>query len=319
MSFRRILQSTFFLFFIFNITCSGSTVESVKVAFLGDQGLGEDSVLVLQLVADENADAVIHLGDFDYVDDPAAWDDQINGVLGEGFPYFSVIGNHDRAAWETTESLTGYQDTISNRLESLADATCSGDVGLDSVCEFKGVTFVFSGIGTLGNDADHLVYLENQLASSTTVWKVCAWHKNHRLMQVGDKSTEVVMAAYDLCRSYGAIIATGHEHSYARTHLLSSFENQTVVSSESDLVLSEGQSFAFVSGLGGRPVRAQNDELAANTWWGAVYTATQNATHGALFCEFNANGQLGQGECYFKNVDGERVDEFSLSSSLSFE
>src|SRR3990172_10629401 len=44
------------------------------IAFFGDQGLGGDAEAVLRLIRDEGADAVLHLGDFDYHDDPAAWD-----------------------------------------------------------------------------------------------------------------------------------------------------------------------------------------------------------------------------------------------------
>ena len=42
---------------------------------------------------------MIHLGDFDYDDDPEAWDSLISEVLGEDFPYFAAIGNHDEDVW----------------------------------------------------------------------------------------------------------------------------------------------------------------------------------------------------------------------------
>src|SRR3990172_65044 len=67
------------------------------IAFLGDQGLGGDAEAVLRLIRDEGADAVMHLGDFDYHDDPAAWDAQIDTILGPDFPYFASAGNHDEA------------------------------------------------------------------------------------------------------------------------------------------------------------------------------------------------------------------------------
>src|SRR5262245_14646482 len=66
-----------------------------KIAFLGDQGLGGDAEAVLRLVRDEGAEAVLHLGDFDYADDPAAWEARIDSVLGHEFPYFALVGNHD--------------------------------------------------------------------------------------------------------------------------------------------------------------------------------------------------------------------------------
>lgn len=62
--------------------------ENFKVAFVGDQGLGENARAVLQLIKDENADMVLHQGDFDYKDDQENWDQQINDVLGPNFPLF---------------------------------------------------------------------------------------------------------------------------------------------------------------------------------------------------------------------------------------
>ncbi len=56
---------------------------------------------------------VLHQGDFDYKDDPDAWDQRINLVLGPDFPYFASIGNHDFAFWPA-----GIRD--SGRLESLS-------------------------------------------------------------------------------------------------------------------------------------------------------------------------------------------------------
>ncbi|MEN8161266.1 MAG: hypothetical protein ABFS41_14435, partial [Myxococcota bacterium] len=77
---------------LFAAPASAARPEPVKIAFIGDQGLGPDPEAVLQLILDEGADAVVHSGDFDYENDPAAWDDQINGILGEEFPYFASVG-----------------------------------------------------------------------------------------------------------------------------------------------------------------------------------------------------------------------------------
>ncbi len=46
-----------------------------KVAFIADQGLGKNSVAVLNLIKKEQADLVVHMGDFDYEDSPEQWDD----------------------------------------------------------------------------------------------------------------------------------------------------------------------------------------------------------------------------------------------------
>src|SRR5688500_4529419 len=46
-----------------------ATEPELKVAFIGDSGYGTGLTSVLNLVAAEDADILIHLGDFDYVYD----------------------------------------------------------------------------------------------------------------------------------------------------------------------------------------------------------------------------------------------------------
>ncbi len=141
-------------------------------------------------------------------------------------------------------------------------------------------------------------------------------------MQVGGKSDETGWGVYEESRRGGAIIATAHEHSYSRTHLMSSMEQQIVASTENTLVLEdddpatpgdEGRSFAFVAGLGGRGIR--NQELSGS-WWASIYTSTQGARHGALFGVFNLGGDPRLAYFYLKNVDGVVVDEFFVRSTL---
>lgn len=281
----------------------------VKVAFIGDQGSGSGATSVLELIRDEEADMVLHQGDFDYKDDPDLWMQQIDNVLGPEFPYFASVGNHDLVAWE------GYQLKLESRLNNIKGANCTGDLGVNSACTYKGIFFVLSGVGTLGSN--HIEYLRNELTFSNAYWKICSWHKNQRLMQVGAKSDEVGWEAYETCRLAGAIVATGHEHSYSRTHLMSSFEFQTIASNSNHLILSEGESFAFVSGLGGHSIRPQVDYLGSNPWWASVYTSDESANYGALFCSFNLNSNENEASCYFKDIDGNIVDSFTIFRQLN--
>ncbi len=187
-----------------------SEVSEVKIAFIGDQGLGENAQAVLLLMQSEGADVVFHQGDFDYTDDPDAWDNQINEILGEDFPYLASIGNHDETEWE------GYQTN-------------------------------------------------------------------------------------------------------SRTYLMEDLENQVISSTSNNLVLEKGKTFVFVSGLGGNSIREEDDELALNPWWASVYTETQGADYGALFCTFNVDQMEGEGNCYFKDINGNIPDEFTLTSEVNAE
>lgn len=281
----------------------------VKIAFIGDQGAGSSATSVLELIRDEGTDMVLHQGDFDYNDDPDLWIQQIDNVLGPTFPYFASVGNHDLVAWE------GYQLKLESRLNNIEGAICTGDLGVNSACTYKGIFFILSGVGTLGSN--HIEYLRNNLTFSNANWKICSWHKNQRLMQVGGKPDEVGWETYETCRLSGAIVATGHEHSYSRTHLMSSFEFQTIASNSNHLILSKGKSFAFVSGLGGQSIRPQVDYLGSNPWWASVYTSDENANYGALFCSFNLNGNKNEAACYFKDIAGNVIDSFTIYSQLN--
>ena len=310
-----------------------ATQENFKVAFIGDQGLGKNARAVLHLIKDENADMVLHQGDFDYEDDPEKWNQQINEVLGQDFPYFASIGNHDLDAWQQ------YQKNLQARLDKIEGAECIGDLGVSSTCTYKGLFFILSGVGTKGygypkNLSEAIpwrlrywatalpsqflygLYIKRQLAQDNSIWRICSWHKNQRLMQVGDKLDETGWGVYEECRKGGAIIATGHEHSYSRTYLMENFEEQIVASTLNTLEIEKGRTFAFVSGLGGRSMRDQVDELASSPWWASVYTATQDANYGALFCIFNVNGTKNKAHCYFKDIDGNIPDEFDIVSEV---
>jgi K319L-like, PKD domain len=143
-----------------------------------------------------------------------------------------------------------------------------------------------------------------------------------QLMQVGGKSDETGWDVYEESRKGGAIVATGHDHSYARTHLLSSFQNQTVASTSNTLILAsdnpstpsdEGRSFAFVSGLGGAGIYSQT---RTGAWWASIYSSTQGAAYGALFGVFNYQGNPRLAHFYFKNINGTIVDNFYVQSTV---
>ncbi len=277
---------------------------NVTVAYFGDQGFGEHARAVLALVRAEHADLAVHVGDFEYRSCPECWENQINEMLGSQFPYLAVVGNHDVDEWP------GYQRLLADRVARARAIRCTGDLGVKSVCTFRGLTFVLSGIGTLG--AEHVPYLRSTLRARNDPWTICAWHKNQELMQVGHKHDEVGWEAYELCRKEGAMIVNGHEHSYSRTFLMESFARQEIADIEPTLRLAPGKSFVAVTGLGGMSIREQNDELASNPWWATVFTKTQDANYGALFCTYRVDGDPNRASCFFKTIDGRVVDTFGI-------
>src|SRR3989304_7653206 len=151
--------------------------QPVKVAFIGDQGLGPSSVAALQLIQNEGADLVIHSGDFDYADDPDAWDSQITSVLGASFPYLASIGNHD------TCCTAAYAAKVQARVDVDPDLTCEIAPGESlapgSTCTFRGLYIVLTGPGATGDgDTVYAPYTSSQLAATDAIWRICSWHKN---------------------------------------------------------------------------------------------------------------------------------------------
>ena len=294
---------------------AAKTPGNFMIAFIGDQGPKANALAVLALIKNEWANAIVHSGDFDYEDNPAAWEAQINNIRGDDFPYFASVGNHDDESFYISG---GYQDLLEARMNRLG-ITWDGDLGVQSSFVYKGIFFVLTAPGVFGSS--HAEYIRGRLAADNSIWRISSWHKNMRRMQVGGKSNDTGWEVYEESRKGGAIIATAHEHSYSRTHLLSSCRNQTVASTSDTLALSadspetledEGRTFVFVSGLGGKSIR---DQELAGDWWACIYTSTQNAKYGALFGVLNYKGREGLAKFYFKNIEGVVVDEFYVKTN----
>jgi hypothetical protein len=290
-----------------------STPPNFRVAFLGDQGLEASSRAVLSLVKAEGAQALLILGDFDYEDNPNAWDAMLNQQLGAGFPVFAVVGNHDEERWPQ------YRAKLSDRLAKIAGANCSGDYGVNAACSYQGLFFILSGAGSLGSG--HAGFIRERLAGDDSVWSVCAWHKNQEALQLGEKDDETGWDVYEQCRVGGAIIATAHEHSYQRTKTLSNTRSQAVDqawSSPAQLRVGGGSTFVFVSGLGGRSIREQarcqpvSAPYGCSGIWASIYTEDQNANYGALFIDFHVDGDPRKARGYFKNIRGQTIDSFTI-------
>ena len=301
------------------------TDADLRVAVIGDQSISEGAIAVLNLIKDEGADMVLHQGDLDYIDDPDAWDSMISNVLGDDFPYFATVGGHDIIKWNE------YQSLLYDRLNKIPDAECIGDLGIKSSCTYKGLFFILvsPSIQLLDRDVSgYDSFIENQLNNNDHIWRVCSWARNMESMQVGDKGDATGWEVYNKCRDGGAIIATGHSHSYARTKTLIDMEKQIVDTQwpePNNLRVKEGATFVFVSAIGGHPNLAEDIPIqtrclpttypyGCNGEWASIYTASQDATYGALFCTFNVDGQPNKAHCYFKNIDGVVIDEFTITS-----
>ena len=301
----------------------GETAPGLKVAFFGDQGIRPTARAVLAMVLREHADAVIHLGDFAYDDGtPAQWEAQLQSVLGPDFPYFAAVGNHDVANWAGPH---GFAELLRARLARIPDARCEGEYGVDASCTFRGLQFVLSGVGTWGSD--HEAFLNQALARSDALHRLCIWHKNQHDMQAGAKTDEVGWLAYRICQQHGAPIFTGHEHSYARTYTLRAVgaraQGHGAFGPADLLSVGPGRTFVAVSGLGGLSARVRTPDHVSDSWWATIYAADYQLVNGvlrgtspevefgALFVTFGADGDPTLARAYFKTLSGKIYDQFS--------
>lgn len=299
------------------------TTPNLKVAFIADQGATNDTIAVLQLIKNEGAELVVHAGDFDYENNPDKWDANITRVLGANFPYLVSAGNHDVGPWYLLYyPWPQYQDKIKRRIAlNKKILSCTGKIGENSFCKYKGLHIGLSGVDVIG--ADHAEYFRSRLKKSKHIWKICSWHKVMETLQVATKNDESGWDMYEICRKYGALVINGHEHTYDRTKTLTNMSQQTVdtnsqCSTDAVACVAPGKTIKIGSGLGGHSVDNQTrcfDNCGGV--WASIYTHNQNAQYGALFIVFNVNGDPYRSHAYFKTIDGQIIDEFDIIAQQS--
>ena len=287
----------------------------VTVAFVGDMTANPGARAVVELIGDRDVDLFVALGDLGYYPEGAVgaerWTSMVDEVLGEDFPVLLVVGNHEDLDWHL------YARWQRERLAALPELDCDGETGVKALCTFRGVSIVQAapGIGEVDGVAPEDGYPEfigTSLADDANPWRICAWHKNQRAMQIGAKGDETGWEVYQACLRSGAIVATAHEHTYSRTFLMDDFETQSVAHRNDHLEIAPGRSFAFVSGLGGHSVRAQQSD---GHWWASRYSSDQGASYGALFCTFGD----AEASCRFEDIAGAVPDAFTLRSAFADE
>jgi predicted phosphodiesterase len=293
-----------------------STDANLKIAFVGDTADGTNWGSVATLVKNEGAQAVMIAGDMTYDADPPGWWTKTENTLGTAFPVFLARGNHDDTSW------SGFLPKAANHLGGATRTAGPHNAAYKTV--FKGLTIVNVKKG------DTNTTINNLFNGDTATWRVCGWHQNMSKMQVGGKGDEMSWPIYEACRQKGAIIVTGHEHSYHRTKTMTNTQTQTIDSSCStggSLCVGPGRTFVTVVGSGGTGLRTQvrcapsagappyaslNTSDASCPIWASIYTTTQHATYGALFITFNVDGNPKKARGYFKDIAGATIDTFEI-------
>ncbi|MBZ4284286.1 hypothetical protein LAJ55_15900, partial [Streptococcus pneumoniae] len=66
-----------------------------------------------------------------------------------------------------------------------ATGYCTGEIGVEQVCNYKGVLVAMSGVGSRRTPIEGGVFLDEAFAAYPNIWRVAVWHKNQRLYQTG--------------------------------------------------------------------------------------------------------------------------------------
>lgn len=291
-----------------------STTPNLKVAFVGDTVLATATKSLLSVIKAENAELLVHLGDFDYQNNPTAFDAQTTSILGANFPIIGVLGNHE-------DNPVAYEAMIKSRIDRSAGLTCTGSPGVQTDCMFKGLHVVSAAAGIKGTGHD--AYIRSKLAASNALWNICSWHTNMNAMQAGTKGNEAGWPVYEECRMGGGMPMAGHEHSYARTKTLTNMTNQTVDPSCANplsVCVAKGKTFSTVSGLGGRgPIDAQSRctptvyPYGCKGEWAKFHSASQGATFSVLFITFHVDGNPNKARGYLKDIAGRVIETFDIT------
>lgn len=348
---RKIFLFVFLLYFLlsFNLPASVfaagtiATEQNFKVAFIGDSGDGEGHRKVMQLIANEDVDLVIHSGDFSYSSGPtSSWTSNISQSIKSTVPYLGSDGNHD----DWAKYAPFFENQLSaHNIKVLKGSVSSGNYAV----EYKGLYMIFTKEGGDTN------FAKDTLPTSNNIWKICSEHQNRKDFQAGGKSDQVSLSFFEECLKEGAIVVNGHEHSYARTLTMSDLSssgrnnyygaqgvgNQMNIQSGNTY-----KGFVLVNGASGVGLRNYSTSHDSDAWWSTIYAGgrycknnctdlvakKQNRNNDidnvkydyvAAFIEFNPNGNTKVARGYTKSVEGcqwgstspcgKLIDEYSIS------
>jgi hypothetical protein len=127
------------------------------------------------------------------------------------------------------------------------------------------------------------------------------------------------------------LIVTAHEHSYARTRTLEAISDRSrghgATGRPDLLILAPGSTAVVVTGLGGHSARPHLGDHDQDSWWASVYaqnyqlqndvlvSTAPSIQFGALFIDFNVEGDPFRAIGYFKTTDGQIQDRFVVQTS----
>ncbi len=294
--------------------------EEITIAFIANQGYNESAYDVINLIVSREPDLIVLNGNLGY-DSYDDWSDMMYDI---DIPFIGAIGYNDIDDWNDY-----YKHEIEYWFDD--DLSCNGLTGDQMACEFKGILFVVSGVGTTYTTENHLQFINESLKQDNK-WKFCIWNKANKDMRISDKpeNDDLSLDYYDICREQSSLIITGYDETYARTKLISSF---TPITIQDNYNLEDGKTIVFMSGLGGHGNETYNCSFHdTNNWWSTIFSENYYLNHsvqiekscteplndkfdyGALFVTLNSDGEEEKAKAEFITINNVTIDSIDINN-----
>jgi hypothetical protein len=187
----------------------------------------------------------------------------------------------------------------------------------------------------MGDVRQNEEFLERELGAAKEPFRICAWHKTQADFQVGYKRDEVGYKPYQICQKFGALVVSGHEHSYSRTRVLTQIgvreKDHGVNGLVDELQLGPGRTAVIVTGLGGTGIRGYSSLFHDDDHWWAAYVTSDRRMRsgksesyrlvqgysGTLVLDLGLERRANVGRGYFVLAQSRQVmDQFELTTTL---
>ena len=287
---------------------------TVRFVAAADFAANTNTRAVLATMDSLKADLALALGDLSYGDPGAeqAWCDLVTSVVGAGFPFELVAGNHESNG--TDGAINDFSACLPNQLPGLI-GTYGRQWYVDVPAQAPLVRFVMispaltfpDGIYQYTAGSPRYDWTAAAIDGARTAaipWVVVGMHKT--CLSMGEYGCDYGPALLNmLVEKKVDLVLTGHEHLYQRTKQLAlgagctalvpgTFDADCVVDADADLVRGAGTVIATV-GTGGqtqRPVYLEDTEagyfaatsgLGTDTTWGPLDVQVTATTLTAAF------------------------------------
>lgn len=307
-----------------------TTPPLLSFAAVGDFSSTKETEAVLKLIAKQNTDLTLALGDLSYSATPTEkdWCDFVTNRLGKQHPFLLVAGNHDvdrDVPGEYTDSIEKYAECLPGSVDGI-----NGVYGQQYYFDQKGkVRFIaISPDLKVGqheyvykngdNDYQWLKSSIEDARANQIPWVVVYMHKN--CVSVGTKSCEIGTDLLNLLiKQKVPLVLQGHDHTYQRSkpfkfsnacpEIIDIIANADCVNPSGDTYEDSQGTTLVINGTGGKELYKINEKDEEMVYFSTVSGANKNPSHGSVFVEVYGNRL----DVTFKTTTNKTLDRFSIT------